>query len=103
MTTSAQDQTRLKYSSVDVLATAELRGQAIAQLHQGDTFEITRQAGLYYAVTLPDGREGFVFMRNVAGANLPSEAPSSTVATTARPSGAPGRGIRKWLKLLAGR
>ena len=103
MTTSAQDQTRLKYSSVDVLATAETSSQPIAQLHQGDAFEISRQVGLFYAVTLPDGREGFVFMRNITGANLPSEAPSLTVATAARSTGAPRRGIWGWLQFLTGR
>lgn len=103
MTTSAQDQTWLKYSSVDVLATAEVSSEAIAQLHQGDAFELTRQVGLFYAVTLPDGREGFVFMRNVAGGNLPSEAPTATVVTAPRPPGAAHRGIRGWLQFFVGR
>jgi hypothetical protein len=102
MTTSAQDQTRLKYSSVNVLATAEISSQAIAQLHQGDAFEITRQVGLFYAVSLPDGREGFVFMRNVSGVHLPDEAPAATVATAPRPTDSPRRGIRGWLQFLAG-
>jgi hypothetical protein len=62
----------VKYGAVAVFALPEFNAAVIEELHPGDPFRVSRQQGLFYAVTLGDGREGFVFARNLAGDGLPA-------------------------------
>jgi hypothetical protein len=100
---SADHEHRLKYSTVSVLATPTVDGQAIAELHQGDAFQVTRQVGLFYAVTLPDGREGFIFTRNLAGVELAADNPPREAGTARRSSSTPRGRLTGWLQSLTGR
>jgi hypothetical protein len=99
----ADHQPRLKYSAVAVLATPTRDGQAIAELHPGDSFQVTRQEGLFYAVTLGDGREGFLFMRNLTGVELAADTPDAADDAVRRPRSAPRGGLTGWLQSLIGR
>ncbi len=102
-TPSAPDDVRLKYGTTAVLATPDANGEALGELHPGDAFRVNRQIGLFYAVSLPDGREGFVFVRNLDGAGLPANPavpapphPSPVDATLAAR-------LKTWLGRLGGR
>ena len=68
---SLPEEVHVKYKSVAVFAVPELNATVIGELHPGVPFGVSRQQGLFYAVTLGDGREGFVFARNLAGDGLP--------------------------------
>jgi hypothetical protein len=69
---SLPEEVHVKYKSVAVFAVPELNATVIDELHPGVPFGVSRQQGLFYAVTLGDGREGFVFARNLAGDGLPA-------------------------------
>jgi hypothetical protein len=100
---SAQNEVQLKYSAVNVLATPEVGGQAIHELRQGDPVCVTRQVGLFYAVSLADGREGFVFTRNLSGVNLPP-GPGAPATRAPEPPAHSIRGrLTGWLQALTGR
>ncbi len=93
----------LRYTTVPVLAAPAMSAPVMATLATGDAFEVTCQTGGFYAVTLPDGRSGFVFARNLAGPGLPAK----PAAMPAAPASEPRTGLRKWLaswlRLVTGR
>jgi hypothetical protein len=100
---SPHSEFHLKYSMTNVLAAPDINAAAIETLHEGDDFQVTRQVGLFYAVTLADGREGFVFSRNFAGPGLPSgTSPEPAAPAAESPVTLRGR-LTDWLRLLSGR
>jgi hypothetical protein len=102
MVLTPQDDVRVKYTEAALLAAPNVHAEAVGVLHPGDAFRVVRQEGLFYAVALADGREAFVFARNLAGEGLPPEALPSASVTNLAPT------PRRWplqtlLRRLAGR
>jgi len=93
----------LRYTTVPVLAAPAMSAPVMATLAEGDAFEVTHQTGGFYAVTLPDGRSGFVFARNLAGPGLPAEPAAPTASSPSEPQTGLRQWLASWLRLVTGR